>query len=578
MRKNPLKIDHWTLFAVVVSFGLVSLLLPQVTRWCFQNLSQSLLWVLTLTTAAHLARKTYSVPTHALRYGLLTGVLTLAVIALSVEFGFRVLSDEANLVGISRQLLFDGEPAIPLQSRWSFDRFWTIETQLPKRPLLYPFLVSWLHRVSGYRIENAFATNLMILFALVTFIFTLASRWKGTLGGVTAVLFVIAQPIIALTATSAGYDLLAASLFLISLVLTSRYFKRPDPENLADLVLGLLWLSHVRYEGILLIPFVAFFVWRDKSFSNSWLERHQGLVVLVPLLLLPRLWQHALTWGVQGQFSPLGLSFVWQNGVDLITGIFTHNETLPYAQWLSWMALASFSLALTLPSSRSLIHYHFKKSYVWVPLALFSVDQIVRFLVSGVSYLDPNTFRLFISLQIAMGFLLFYSLHVLRTPSNVIVLVGVFFWVTYHPRAVENRSYRSMDSLFETKLVHEFLDTIPNQRVLLITDRPGNYTIREVGAVDFAFANKNLSPLVQELSDHLYDNIYVVQRIPFATQASVATTLGDSVTLEPVFEHQTTLKHFLRISRFEIHSPAAGSAPNLTQKTVKERNEPKSPS
>src|SRR5690606_38311403 len=121
--KKKFQLDHWTAFTLLVSLGLVSLLLPDWTRLAFLHLSQPILIGLALMTALHLRKPEWNA---RLRWALLSAAVGVTLVCVTVPSDFRVLSDEANLVGSSWSLLYSGHPLIPLQSRWSFDRFWVL--------------------------------------------------------------------------------------------------------------------------------------------------------------------------------------------------------------------------------------------------------------------------------------------------------------------------------------------------------------------------------------------------------------------------------------------------------------------
>ncbi len=58
------------------------------------------------------------------------------VVTLSVKPGYRVLSDESNLIAVSRSMAFDKKVYNTTMSQWGSEGFIDLENLLPTRPLL----------------------------------------------------------------------------------------------------------------------------------------------------------------------------------------------------------------------------------------------------------------------------------------------------------------------------------------------------------------------------------------------------------------------------------------------------------
>src|SRR5262249_23121607 len=101
------------------------------------------------------------------RFGILVSALVSGAVILSVEPSFRVLADEANLVGVSRSLFYHRTANFTVAGKWYFENFWDLNVVTDRRPALFPFLVSLLHLVRGYHAENAFTLNALVLVVYV---------------------------------------------------------------------------------------------------------------------------------------------------------------------------------------------------------------------------------------------------------------------------------------------------------------------------------------------------------------------------------------------------------------------------
>ena len=145
----------------------------------------------------------------------LPGLLTTAIVGTIVLWGvapaFRVLADEANLVGASKNLFFQKTANFPVMGKWYYENYWNIIETTDRRPTLFPFLVSLVHAVRGYHAENAFHLNAIVFGLFVFSSYRLAKCLRGDVFGVAAAILVAASPNTLVAARSAGFDLLATS-------------------------------------------------------------------------------------------------------------------------------------------------------------------------------------------------------------------------------------------------------------------------------------------------------------------------------------------------------------------------------
>ncbi|MGC4088855.1 MAG: hypothetical protein QM756_13335 [Polyangiaceae bacterium] len=223
------------------------------------------------------------------------GVVTTLALVLgvlwSVKPGMRVLADEANLVGVSKNLFFQRAANFTVAGKWYFENYWDISFATDRRPALFPFLVSLVHLVKGYRVENAFDLNALVFVACLWTSYRLAKSLGGQVFGVCTALLVGANPNLLVAVRSAGFDFLASFVLLLAIANFERFLKEQTPARLAQYALSLCVVAHVRYEGWALmllaaaVPVVLRLVKRELLAGYGW------LYALMPLLLLPRYWQ-----------------------------------------------------------------------------------------------------------------------------------------------------------------------------------------------------------------------------------------------------------------------------------------------
>ena len=453
--------------------------------------------------------------------GLLFALLLTLIVWFGVEHSFKVLSDEANLMAISQSLTFDKTAYNHTMGRWYYDNFWPIANQIDKRPILFSYLLHFFHVILGYSITNVFLLNSILLFLFLYLVFILVYPIGGFLGGLAGMFFVLAQPILSITAISGGFDLLACVTQIWVAYLVLKLCQKDEPTLRPLIWYTLILLVHTRYENMLAFPIVIGCLWYFGKFPLSELKKHPYLYSLSSLFLLPRIWQLMMP---QNYENPPGIPVIgWINFQKhlpvFVQNFFNLNYELPYATVLNIFCLfilliwsARFlSKRMTLPTNSI--------PFTLIILA-FAFAELCISLSHHFGVFDhPTQARLFLLFIVTLSLspmLLHWILG--RLPSKILLVTSVSAFLFYFPIARENR----------------------------FVDRPGIYTIRPVGAVDFNWAKANQQMIRDDIRRHLYDAVYVVEDIPFNRERS---QLADVFELQSVFERQNTPEYYVRISK-----------------------------
>jgi hypothetical protein len=210
----------------------------------------------------------------------------LSVLAIGAEpYRCKILNDEFVLQSTAFNMHFFREVATMVRGYDIQGVFLSTDNYLDKRPCLYPFVVSLVHDLSGYRPLNAFLVNSMLLPAALGLAFAFGRRLTGWAGGMLAVLLLGSLPLLGQQATGSGMELLNVVMILVGLVLAADYLKFPGEESLAVFVLAVVLLAQARYESALYVGPAALVVllgwWRARRVILPW------PVLLAPLLLVP---------------------------------------------------------------------------------------------------------------------------------------------------------------------------------------------------------------------------------------------------------------------------------------------------
>ncbi len=211
---------------------------------------------------------------------------TATALALAAEpFRCKVIWDEYVLQGTAYSLHHHRIDSVIAHGYKVLGEFLPLSSYLDKRPGFFPFLVSLVHDLTGYRAENAFYLNAVLYPSLLLLAYVLGRRLHGPFGGRVAVALLGTLPLLGQAATGSGMDLLNVCMILVVASSAVAYLGHPSAPRLDALLLGTVLLAHSRYESALYVLPVACVVlmgWRRRGAAfMTWPS------ALVPILLLP---------------------------------------------------------------------------------------------------------------------------------------------------------------------------------------------------------------------------------------------------------------------------------------------------
>jgi hypothetical protein len=199
----------------------------------------------------------------------------------------RVQFDETSLVG-SSQSMHRYEASLVTTGALPFDGdIVPRENTVDKRPPLFAFLVHLLHRVAGFQVANAFWVNGLLLVIGLFAVFQVVRTQLGPLAALAAPLCLLSVPVIGVTATSAGFDLMATVWLLVAVIAASDFVRRPDHGRFCWFLAAGMLLAQSRYESLPvagLLGVIVFLRVRGRYRPNGIAA---ALLALSPALVLP---------------------------------------------------------------------------------------------------------------------------------------------------------------------------------------------------------------------------------------------------------------------------------------------------
>jgi len=196
------------------------------------------------------------------------------VLIVHESFGFKIVMDEVMLAGTSMSMHFDRSVLTPIRGGDIQGAFVILGGMMDKRQLFFPFLVSILHDLTGYRPENAFVLNGILVFIFLALVNAAGRKLAGRQAGWLGVALFAGLPLLAQNATGGGFELLNLVMILATMLLGARFIERRDESSFAALCLSAMLLTQVRYESaIFLVPvaLITLWVWRREGRATlSW--------------------------------------------------------------------------------------------------------------------------------------------------------------------------------------------------------------------------------------------------------------------------------------------------------------------
>ncbi len=487
--------------------------------------------------------------------GFIGAALLTAVVAVSVKPMFRVTSDETNLISTSYSLAFDKKADMTLQAAWLNGEFTPVSRDYDKRPLAFPFLTSLVHTAAGARYQNGFVVNSLVLFVLLAAVYWLSRQYLGVGPSLAMQILVLAHPVVAQAATSAGMDLAAAAFLLLSLAGLKAFSDSPSAARLQFFWLASLFYFNSRYES----PLFAFLLlvglmicakdlpWRSFTFGWLW---------LTPLFLMPQLWQR-LAYGFRKDVAWNGYEFsisaILSNLKQCWLVLSRPDLYYPYASELIALGFAAFVVFLIQRFKSPVSLERKEKIFITVCTVIFCGLLLLTLAAIDTHPASQAASRLYlipcIGLSLLAGGLLHGLLAKFRASSLLLPIAAALF-LFHHSAAVRNNFPNSYPNPRELRNTLQFLENRDPRRFLLVAAWAPHYAALRYGSVNFEYLRTNREWVRGRFESRDFPEILVLQNIDIQTGNPTAeTALEENIRLEKVCEFPNVPAYFSRISR-----------------------------
>lgn len=169
------------------------------------------------------------------------GLLLAAIVAGSLlardTTGFKVLFDEHVLSSTARSMHTSQMAYVQTAGHVMDQQVIASIGNTDKRPLLFPFLLSAVHNITGYRIGNVFALNAALGFTLLSLLYGLISKFCSQRYGALGILLIGGLPLLAQNINGGGFEVLNLCLITGLILSAAHYFEHDDATGGLDLMI-----------------------------------------------------------------------------------------------------------------------------------------------------------------------------------------------------------------------------------------------------------------------------------------------------------------------------------------------------
>lgn len=474
------------------------------------------------------------------------------VAVLTVPIGYKILYDEMVLQATAADMHLFREVSTMVRAYTVDGVFVPLDTYLDKRPMFFPFLVSLLHDLTGYREANAFALNVGLMPVVLGQVYLLTRRIANHAGAIAAVVALGTLSTLAYSATSAGMEILNLAMLLAVIQVAVLFLEAPDAPRLSLLVLAAVLLAQTRYESSLYVAPVAVVV------LEGW--RRAGRIImpvaaiLAPALLIPYAVHNTylsgtpLLWELHAnEKARFGLGYLGGNLLHAARFFFNVTENRTSSLWLSVAGFAGLGYA-AVRLWRGRRGWR-TASPAALALLLFGLGVVGNLTLLMFYYWgqldDPTVMRLSLPFAALLAISIGYAVHQWDAPRRHLAwfaaggAVLAYFW----SGLIVNEQHIKLNTL-EPELMWQrqyVASRPPGERLVIDGKSVLPWMLCRVSAIDIGQARRRADALRYQLENHTFREVLVFQTyLPTDAngdyQLKPGDRLPDGFVLQPLTE------------------------------------------
>jgi hypothetical protein len=421
----------------------------------------------------------HEIANHLIRnkWGILLSFALAATVFMLIRIGYRVLSDETNLLGVSRDIATRFQSYNFMQGVYFPNKMYMIiENEIPTRPVMFALMAAILHLFFGVSANNFFILN-FVLFVALLFTFFCILENKGLWVQVAGTILLAMNASLAWHVASAGFDLCSLLFALWTFIFLWKYLQDPTYAQFKLLAFTALMFIQIRYESVMYLPIILTAMLSLHWFRTWTLIRQSKWLLMFPLLLVPIILQRILTWGRfenAPELPPFTYMNIPRHGAIFLDFFFTYKDSIYPLITNALGIIGVFALFRI---------YRGRKSRLFIYTCVVAALALLMLMLChhmGRASLYTQ-YRLFMPLTVALLAAFCFSLSADRRilwALSPLLLLQVFMGYRF---LNEHRDFEDLPR--EMKIIEEFIARDPNSNSVFIYHRPGQITSSGQSAV-----------------------------------------------------------------------------------------------
>ncbi len=481
---------------------------------------------------------------------------------------FKMVMDEVVLQDTALRMHFAREAAATVRGYDLAGNFTALQVYVDKRPLFFPFLLSVLHDLTGYRVSNAFVLNGLLTVVFVALVFLVGRRLAGRPAGVAAVLLVVSIPLVHQNVASSGFELLNLVMIVATLWFGMRYVERPDTDRLGAFVLAGILLAQTRYESALFILPVGVVIlyqwWRQRAVDLSWPVLVAPLLLVIVPLHFNVFKITTATWQLNdgpGSDTPFSPRFFYDNVAHALNFFLATDGSQPNSLLVSVLGVVgvAFFVLVLYREHRALFRQQAAQAVFCIFMLGLMLHTVLMLCYFWGQFDDIIIRRL--SLPSHLLLILTFLFVFPRLVSHrsrwqwLLAITGVFIIGFTLPSVAMHRYSQENFAARTNTWLSDFIDGLGDDTALAVDGGSGlQWFIHRKSSIPVDTLARSPENYAFHFRNHSFNHFFVVQRIGVDYDKgillpSIDDDLGDGVTLELVAEKTFSPVYRIRISR-----------------------------
>lgn len=435
------------------------------------------------------------------KYSLFFSFFLVIILFSSCKSDLRMLADETNLIGTSKGIFNYNKSILDLAQIKINDDYYLLKSKIDKRPLLYPFLLSIIHNIIGYSINNSYILNGICAFIILIIFNYLLNKQLGNFYGYISMFIVCSFPIFILCVTSSGFEVFniyGAFIYFLAIYVFSKHNTAKYAEFL---VYTSILFGYTRYEEAIFIFFTIIYV--AYCLKKDEYNKFSIFFIIFPLLCLPIAWLNRTTYlNSNFEFGDNAKIF----SIEYFISNFTHSIKFflglnsDYGMNKIIFLLSIAMLIILLIKHKYIKRIIFENKQLSTNIIIFILFHIVIrfcFIDGNLSKFWP-TYRLGIIFIPIIAYLSSLYLYIIikkyNLPKSVCIVFILSIFIYSLSLANNNRSYKQMPYVSKHKLIKKILKTnFPNKHDYVLVFKFSNFfSVYDYNVITPEIFNKNI--------------------------------------------------------------------------------------